>query len=248
LFNWQQYEQYRTTTREAPKDYPYHASTSLFSAFRWISEELLHEVNVNAMSIFATTHYSCWETILNESLYSRDKTHIQAFTTLYRLTLEDVKDILHNFYGIEKDIISQVKTEDLELWTGRPGFLMDIAKVTLKMNSKDPLEGIQKALEIAMIYMQNLMISAKVDYSWLFYHLKMHNGVMTDKTKVDHLVKFGVAIKSSSKSGLLCEPMIKKLIYENETDFDPTMEKILVDKMGQNVGELGERAIALQVM
>src|SRR5690606_37127910 len=108
LFSWQTYEQLPITTGKSmvPNDYPYHARTSLFSAFQWISEDLLREESVKTMSIFVTTHYSCFETILNESIYSRDNAPIKIFTSLYRLTLDDVKDILHDFYGRKKDIIA----------------------------------------------------------------------------------------------------------------------------------------------
>jgi hypothetical protein len=71
------YEQIPKTYHAVPNGYPYKAPTSLFSAFRWIAEELLNTAESQTMSIFATTHYSSWKTILDENLYSREKPNIE---------------------------------------------------------------------------------------------------------------------------------------------------------------------------
>jgi hypothetical protein len=252
LLSWQQYEQYRTEIRVAPKGYPYKASTSLFSAFRWIAEELLTKQQI--MSIFATTHNSCWDTILNDSLYSGDKPKIWPFSALYRLQLKDIRTVLRDFYQVPQNLIDEVPQELLHIWEGRPGFLLDIACscFTSKTWTASSLKGAlteakAAALDIIKGKIQDLQSSRSGNSDALLrYFIAMHNGDVRDQQLVDKLVEAGLAIKFND-AAVICENLVFQHLSSMSTTLDQ-LEEIMVDHCRTDAATLGERAVALQLL
>jgi hypothetical protein len=251
VFAWQQYEQFQDTERVAPLGYPYQTTTNLFSVFRWIVEELLI-LDSPIATIFATTHYSCWQTILNDSLYSRDKPLIKPFSRLHRLSKNDVREILLKFYQIDETLLSEVSNDLLSIWEARPGFLFDIAFSDLHKkysNLKDLNEALRMAKASALdVVRRNFYNAASSrDMNILQLIMVMYNGCTKDSKLIDDLVAAGIAIKTED-SAILCEKLVRDYIIDLLPSGKDNLDATLVGYIGTKYDDLAERSVALQLL
>ncbi len=253
LLDWQLYEQFRNEYKVQPRGYEYKTSTSLFSGLRWLAEELL---NISIPVIFATTHYSCWETILNEELYSREKPRIQPFTKLYLLKTEDVRSALQEFYHIDSKLVDGLEDAKLEELCGRPGFLFDCASNCF-LPHPTTVDQLYKTLEavsgrlgewVTALFKQLNSGNAKEDLKLMHYLLTIHNGFTKHEKIMHNLVAAGIAIRTEG-SAFVCEKLVTRYLEQcvNHTNIDKR-EAAMVAYHGSDYDALAERAIMLRLL
>jgi hypothetical protein len=124
VLRWQQYELFRSKDTPCPDGYDYAAPTTLFSAFRWVLEGYLKQPDTHQTTVFASTYFSVWEPLLDESTYSRQKPAINRIVLSERLSLHDLVTVLKDKHPAEQVECKEVQSV-LEKWQGRPGFFFD---------------------------------------------------------------------------------------------------------------------------
>jgi hypothetical protein len=131
ILQWQRYEQYPQDYRSPPEGYPYSKATTLFFAFRYLIEEFL--ITNNIMTILASTYFSCWDSLLDKSLYSRDKPDIIAFSDLPLLGHEDVMQLFQSLQIDPAFCADERVMKAALLWEGRPGFFFELCLPKLQL-------------------------------------------------------------------------------------------------------------------
>jgi hypothetical protein len=127
LLLWQQYEV--DAIKYAPAGYPYSASTSLFSVFRYLAEIYLKENK--QMTFFASTHYNSWISMLDITKYSREKPQFLRRWDLPLLTTKGIKKALGSI-NIPQEWYNNL---DLKIWQGSPGLFYDTLLLRILTNS-----------------------------------------------------------------------------------------------------------------
>jgi len=124
VLRWHQHERFELRNRSPPVGYGYATPTTLFSAFRWVLETYLTQPDTHQTTIFASTYFSVWEPLLDESTYSRDKPAIERIYLSGQLSLPDLVQVLKDKHPAA-EVESKVVKGILKNWQGRPGFFFD---------------------------------------------------------------------------------------------------------------------------
>jgi hypothetical protein len=132
---WQRYELWKTSGKPQPAGYPYSTRTSLFTGFQWVIREYLKQPGDHQTTIFTSTFFSVWKTILDASKYSRDRPVTVQLYLNRMLSLDEMLKVLCDCdYSSAECNSSEVKAV-LSKWRGRPGFFFDFFLPHLRVQS-----------------------------------------------------------------------------------------------------------------
>lgn len=261
LLEWQLYEQFSNEQKIRPSGYSYLAATTLFSAFRWLSEEFLTENN--QMTIFASTYYSCWDSLLDRSKYSREKININPFTDLHLLTVQDLLAAVTNSNNNNNNNNKEECLKNfLKPWQGRPGFffedawrmgisnMKDISQLTATLEEAKSLalQRIRRIAEHIELNVGNHTTQKKLALEYLKYRVMMHGGCVKDKDWTKKLVSGGLVVRGATEDeSFVSEPLIQEFVNEDPPSFTSLQNNLLAEPSLPKDTQ-AEYAVALQLI
>ena len=277
VLSWQKYEAVTSPVdSNNPKEsnYPYKTRTSLFSAFRWLAEEFLKDSELPQLTIFTSTHFRVWEPLLDRSKYSRDKPLIERYYQLPELTEDDIlKDVLHHQPALSewKDDLKKLT----RFWKGRPGYYCEYLRSRLtegkQLSSFREFETIHAAASTSafdqldnffqdmpktiatpntMFARDSIQLKALLSYAAL-----MKAGSLTGLSRdVLEIVAAGIgrvkqyAFQEKKSVVLIDEPIVLEYLPPKHITSPLLIESVILEELRSNQGDLGETAIALQLI
>jgi len=254
------------------KEYPYKTCTSLFSTFRWLAEEFLKDSDVPQLTIFTSTHFRVWKSLLEK--YSRDKPLIERYYQLPELTEDDIlEDVLRH-----QPTLSEWK-EDLKkltrFWKGRPGYYCEHLRRRLtgdiQLSSFREFEEIHSAASTSAFdqlnsffhEMPKTIATPNTTFSrestqlkaLLSYAALMKAGSLTGLSRdVSEIVTAGIGrvkqfvFQEKKSVALIDEPIVLEYLTTKRLTSPRLIESVILEELRSNQGDLGETAIALQLL
>jgi len=258
VLSWQNYEIRGSLTRDIPDDYPYKASTSLYSVFRYILEELLLDNKAPVASVFASTNYLSWSKFLDTSLHSREKLEFIKFWHSHILTQSEINTVLQTMKAAE----ALLKC-DTSIWASRPGFFFACAYQTLlSLPIECTLDEANAALTLCkgevFQRLSRMLLEHPQSYkrkviSQYWYCELLQNSQVSEKFRED-LIACGLAVNFTNEKTLICEPMVKRFM-ETQIIIDTIkdsrwsgIQEVLVETYEGQLPKLFELAMGLQLV